>query len=66
MVISTNALDPLLHRIPDACRRLSVSRTTLYELIKAGEIRSVKIGTRSLIPEVDLQRLLSSRLEAVR
>ncbi|ENE1252520.1 helix-turn-helix domain-containing protein [Stenotrophomonas maltophilia] len=66
MVISPNALDPLLHRIPDACRRLSVSRTTLYELIKAGEIRSVKIGTRSLIPEVDLQRVLSSRLEAVR
>ncbi|HDS1674846.1 helix-turn-helix domain-containing protein [Stenotrophomonas maltophilia] len=66
MVISTNALDPLLHRIPDACRRLSVSRTTLYELIKAGEIRSVKIGTRSLIPEVDLQRVLSSRLEDVR
>jgi len=66
MVISTNALDPLLHRIPAACRRLSVSRTTLYELIKAGEIRSVKIGTRSLIPEVDLQRVLSSRLEAVR
>ncbi|WP_442253496.1 helix-turn-helix transcriptional regulator [Stenotrophomonas pavanii] len=66
MVISTNALDPLLHRIPDACRRLSVSRTTLYELIKAGEIRSIKIGTRSLIPEVDLQRVLSSRLEAVR
>ncbi|UQA70067.1 helix-turn-helix domain-containing protein [Stenotrophomonas maltophilia] len=66
MAISTNALDPLLHRIPDACRRLSVSRTTLYELIKAGEIRSVKIGTRSLIPEVDLQRVLSSRLEAVR
>lgn len=66
MVISTNALDPLLHRIPDACRRLSVSRTTLYELIKAGEIRSVKIGTRSLIPEADLQRVLTSRLEAVR
>ncbi|HEL4265748.1 MULTISPECIES: helix-turn-helix transcriptional regulator [Stenotrophomonas] len=62
MVNSTNALDPLLHRIPDACRRLSVSRTTLYELIKAGEIRSVKIGTRSLIPEIDLQRVLSSRL----
>ncbi|HEL4844853.1 MULTISPECIES: helix-turn-helix transcriptional regulator [Stenotrophomonas] len=66
MVNSTNALDPLLHRIPDACRRLSVSRTTLYELIKAGEIRSVKIGARSLIPEVDLQRVLSSRLGAVR
>ena len=62
MVNSNNALDPLLHRIPDACRRLSVSRTTLYELIKAGEIRSVKIGTRSLIPEIDLQRVLSSRL----
>ncbi|MGH8036507.1 MAG: helix-turn-helix transcriptional regulator [Stenotrophomonas sp.] len=66
MVNSTSALDPLLHRIPDACRRLSVSRTTLYELIKSGEIRSVKIGSRSLVPEADLQRVLASRLEAAR
>lgn len=63
MVTSSSALDPLLHRIPDACRRIGVSRTTLYELIKAGEVRPVKIGSRCLIPEKDLQRVVASRLE---
>lgn len=55
---------PLAHRIPDACRRLGVSRTTIYELIKAGELRPIKIGARTLITEADLLRVISSRLGA--
>lgn len=54
---------PLAHRIPDACRRLGVGRSSLYELIKSGEIRSIKIGSRTLIPEEDLQRIVSDRLK---
>lgn len=54
---------PLAHRIPDACRRLGIGRSTLYELIKAGELRTVKIGSRTLIPEADLQKVITSRLE---
>jgi excisionase family DNA binding protein len=34
----------LLLDIPAAARQLSISRTTLYELLKAGEIESMKIG----------------------
>lgn len=66
MVNSSSYLDPLLHRIPDACRRLGVSRTTLYELIKAGEVHPVKIGARSLIPEKDLQQIITTRQGGVR
>lgn len=50
---------PLAHAIPTACRRLGVGRTMLYELIKRGELRAVKIGGRRLIPESELKRLLS-------
>lgn len=55
---------PLAHRIPDACRRLGVGRSSLYELIKSGELRSIKIGSRTLIPETDIQKLITDRLKA--
>jgi excisionase family DNA binding protein len=41
---------PLLFDIPTAARQLSISRTTLYQLLKAGEIASVKIGALRRIP----------------
>lgn len=62
-MVSQDCAAPLTHRIPDACRRLGVGRSTLYELIKSGELRTVKIGTRTLIPEADLQKVITSRLE---
>lgn len=54
---------PLANKIPDACRRLGIGRTVLYELIKSGEVRTIKIGTRTLIPEGELQKVIASRLE---
>lgn len=60
----TDHTAPLAHRIPDACRRLGVGRSTLYELIKAGELRTIKIGARTLVPETALQGLVASRLQA--
>lgn len=50
------------HRIPEAADLLGIGRTTLYLLIKEGEIRTVKIGERTLVPHSELvefqQRLL--------
>lgn len=40
-----------LHQIPSACDRLGVGRSMLFELIKNGELDSVKVGRRRLIPE---------------
>lgn len=42
--------EPILFDVPSAARQLSISRTTLYELLKAGEIQSVKIGALRRIP----------------
>jgi excisionase family DNA binding protein len=42
--------EPILFDVPTAARQLSISRTTLYELLKAGEIQSVKIGALRRIP----------------
>ncbi|UTM36624.1 helix-turn-helix domain-containing protein [Rhodococcus pyridinivorans] len=40
-----------LHRLDAACDRLGIGRSKLYELMDAGEIRSVKIGRNRLVPE---------------
>lgn len=37
-------MQPLLLRPEDVARVLGVSRTTVFELIRAGRLRSVKIG----------------------
>lgn len=55
-------LVPLAHAVPDACRRIGVGRTKLYQLLEAGEIRAIKIGTKTLIPDSELQRLVADRL----
>lgn len=54
---------PLAHTVPDACQRLGLSRTTLYELIAHGEIRSFKVGARTLIPESELQRFVAEKMQ---
>lgn len=40
-----------LHAVPVAASRIGVGRSTAYELIRSGELRSVKIRARRLVPE---------------
>jgi excisionase family DNA binding protein len=45
---------------PDAFAKVvGLGRTTVYELIRRGEIRSIKIGRRRLIPAEEVDRLLA-------
>lgn len=46
----------LLNPIADACRRLGIKRTKLYQLIADRKIKPIKIGQRTLIPEAELTR----------
>jgi excisionase family DNA binding protein len=48
-------------RIPEACRLTGIGRSKLYELIRAGEIRTIKVGTITLIPVVSLTDFLGLR-----
>jgi excisionase family DNA binding protein len=43
------AADPLTVRIPEAVRLTGISKTRFYELIKAGEITTIKLGATTLI-----------------
>ena len=41
---------PISVRIPEACRLTGIGRSKLYELIAAGEIEIVKVGSITIIP----------------
>ncbi len=57
------ASTPLAHQVPQACARLGIGRTALYELLKAGDLRCFKIGTRTLIPEAELQSFIAEKMQ---
>ena len=50
---------PLLSvRVGEASRMIGIGRTKLYELIKAGDLETVKIGRATLITMRSLRRLI--------
>ena len=53
---------PLASTIQTACSRLGIGRTLIYDLLKQGKLRSIKLGSRTLIPETELQRLVTEQL----
>lgn len=42
----------------DASRMIGIGRTKLYELIKSGDLGTVKVGRATLITVSSLQRLI--------
>jgi excisionase family DNA binding protein len=44
----------LLLRVPEAAWRLGLSRSTVFALIAAGELRVVKVGRAVRIPSTEL------------
>ena len=53
----TSRCDRLAYSVDEACRLLSIGRTSLYELAKRDELRLVKIAGRTLVPRSELERL---------
>jgi excisionase family DNA binding protein len=61
MLQKTSLIRPeekLAFRVNEAVAVSGLSRSTLYELLKAGKLRAVKIGGRRLILRESLQALL--------
>jgi excisionase family DNA binding protein len=51
-------IEKLSYTVNEATEALGIGRTTIYELIKAGELAVVKIGSRTIIRRKDLDALL--------
>ncbi|RPF23432.1 helix-turn-helix domain-containing protein [Myceligenerans xiligouense] len=43
-------VEPVLYRVEEAAQALRMSRSVVYELIRSGRLRTVKEGTRRLVP----------------
>jgi len=46
--------------VKEFCRRFSIGRTTTYAEIRAGRLRAVKVGRRTLITSVDAENWLQA------
>lgn len=55
----------LAYRVEEAAEALRLSRSVIYELIRSGRLRTVKQGSRRLVPVVALQDYLESLSEDV-
>lgn len=53
---------PIFNPIPVAAKRLGVGRSFIYEEVRAGRLRLVKLGRRSAIAESELQRYAAAKL----
>jgi excisionase family DNA binding protein len=53
-------LDRITLTVEEAGTRLGISRTLAYELVRRGEIPSIRLGRRVLVPIRSLERLVES------
>ena len=50
-------MEPLFVSISEAAKALSLGRTSVYELINAGELDTRKMGRRRLVTVASIKRL---------
>jgi excisionase family DNA binding protein len=51
-------VEPIALRINDAARKVGLGRTSIYELIKEGKLKTVKVAGRRLVPMSALRELI--------
>jgi excisionase family DNA binding protein len=56
--------DPLLLTVPQVAKALSLSRSTVYDLIASGDLAAVKIGGARRIPAAAVQALVDRLVAA--
>lgn len=55
----TDTITPLLLRPEEAAQYLGIGRTKIYELIRSGALRSVRIGALRRVPASALTEFVS-------
>ena len=54
-------IEPIVMRVPEACRYLGIGRSTLYVLIGEGEVEVIKLGSSTLVLTASLRSLVERR-----
>jgi excisionase family DNA binding protein len=52
---------PILLTVPEAAEQLRVSKWTIYQLIRANELKTLTIGTRRFVACDDLAKYINER-----
>lgn len=66
IAVTLQADDKLLMTVPEAARRLGISRSLFYELIAAGQIKTIHIGRLCKVSQQALEEFVEARrLEAL-
>jgi excisionase family DNA binding protein len=61
MSLPAESLPQIRFDITETARILRISRATLYERIRLGEIKTQKDGRRSYVTAVELQRYVAAK-----
>jgi excisionase family DNA binding protein len=61
MTLPSESLPQLRFEIVEAARILRMSRATLYERIRVGQIKAQRDGRRRYVTAVELQRYVASK-----
>ena len=56
--MNTSNTEPLLLTVPESAKLLNVSRVTVFKLLRAGRLASLKIGAKRMIPRQELDRFI--------
>jgi len=54
---------PRVLRVEEAARALGIGRSLAYDLIRSGRLRSIKIGSRRLIPVSAIDEAIAAFME---
>jgi len=55
----TAVVIPVLYRVDEAAEALRISRSTIFELIRSDQLRTVKVGRRRLVPVAALSEYVA-------
>jgi excisionase family DNA binding protein len=54
----------LAYSVPDFCAAVGISRAHAYRMVRKGLLRVVRLGSRTVVPVAEVERLLAPTLEA--
>ena len=59
-------MEQLLLTVDETAEALALSRSTIYRLLKSGDLVATRIGTAVRIPEQALRRFVDARIRTAR